>query len=371
MDAASDTKQAIARLTPLTEVQAMIDAHVTPVAPRTVDLDAAGGRVLAADVVPARRPERALVLLDGWALASDSTLGAGGYSPALLPSLPQRVEIGQTMPLGADCVAPLDAVKITGGRAEVLTAINPGDGMLPAGGDCDGSALRRAGERLRAIDRAALAAAGIGQVSVREPRMILLPLRASGIVDAAARLLLRDATRRGGTANLDGRDFAVALTAEDADAVVTIGGTGQGRDDASVQTLASKGRLAVHGIGLAPGETAAVGFAGGKPVLLLPGRLDAALSVWLLLGRRILERLAATTIKESEPGETLPLARKIASTVGVAELVPVRRISGQAEPLTSKYLSLSSLARSDGWLLVPADSEGYSAGSPVRVRPWP
>jgi molybdopterin biosynthesis enzyme len=44
---------------------------------------------------------------------------------------------------------------------------------------------------------------------------------------------------------------------------------------------------------------------------------------------------------------------------------------GLADPLASKYLPLSSLARSDGWILVPAESEGYSAGTPVQVRPWP
>ena len=91
-----------------------------------------------------------------------------------------------------------------------------------------------------------------------------------------------------------------------------------------------------------------------------------------MVGRRILERLAATNSnKESEPVETLTLARKVASTVGLAEVVPVRRNAGKAEPLATKYLPLSSLARSDGWILVPADSEGYSAGSPVQVRPWP
>jgi molybdopterin molybdotransferase len=49
----------------------------------------------------------------------------------------------------------------------------------------------------------------------------------------------------------------------------------------------------------------------------------------------------------------------------------VRRNAEQVEPLAAKYLPLSSLARSDGWILVPADSEGYAAGAPVQVRPWP
>ena len=162
------------------------------------------------------------------------------------------------------------------------------------------------------------------------------------------------------------------LAAESADAIVAIGGTGSGRNDNSVQILAREARLAVHGIALTPGETAALGFVGSCPVLMLPGRLDAALAVWLVVGRRILERLTATTIsKESEPVESLPLARKVTSTVGFAEVVPVRRNAGQVEPLAIKYLPFSSLARSDGWILVSADSEGYSAGSMVQVRPWP
>src|SRR6185369_90701 len=135
-----------------------------------------------------------------------------------------------------------------------------------------------------------------------------------------------------------------------------------GRNDTSVRTLAGQGRLIVHGVALSPGETAAFGLVEGRPVLLLPGRLDAALAAWVTLGRPLLDRLAARTA-ENETGELVPLSRKVASTVGMAELVPVRRINGQAEPLASKYLSLSALARSDGCILVPAESEGYSAGS--------
>ena len=374
MAAASETIQTIARLTPLAEVLAMVDLGVKPVTPRAIDLTAAAGRTLAVDATAPARPNSAIALLDGWAVSANATLGAGGYSPAVLPLTPQRVEVGQPMPPDTDSVALFDAVKVSGGRAEALVIINPGDGVLPAGGDSDPAIpLRRAGERLRATDLAAFAAAGIARITVREPRIRVLPLRGSAIINAAARLVASDIERRGGSARLDdaGHDLGVALAAESADAIVAIGGTGQGRNDNSVHMLAREGRLAAHGIALTPGETAALGFVGPRPVLMLPGRLDAALAGWLMVGRRILERLAATSHRESEPVEMLTLARKVTSTIGLAEVVPVRRNAGNAEPLATKYLPISSLARSDGWILVPADSEGYAAGSAVQVRPWP
>ena len=67
----------------------------------------------------------------------------------------------------------------------------------------------------------------------------------------------------------------------------------------------------------------------------------------------------------------MPLTRKATSTVGMTELVPVRCAGGMAEPLASGYLSLTALARSDGWIVVPADSEGFAAGTQVAVTPWP
>lgn len=375
MAAVSETIQTIARLTPLADVLAMVDLEVKPVTPRTIDLGAAPGRTLAVDAMSRARPNVPIAMIDGWAIDADTTLGAGGYTPALLMHTPTRIEVGQPMPPDTDSVAPFDAVKLINGRAEALMTINPGDGVLSAGGDCDPAIpLRRAGDRLSLTDIAAFAAAGLARITVREPRIRVLPLRGSAIVIAAARLIAGDIERRGGSARLDdpGRDLGSVLGAESADAIIVIGGTGNGRNDNSVQTLAREAWVAVHGIALTPGETAAFGFSMQRPVLMLPGRLDAALAVWLLVGRFILERLAgATHHKDADPVESLTLARKVTSTVGLAEVVPVRRTGTQAEPLAVRYLPLSSLARSDGWILVPADSEGYAEGTAVQVRPWP
>jgi molybdopterin biosynthesis enzyme len=375
MAAVSETIQTIARLTPLSDVLSMVDMEVKPVTPRTIDLNAAQGRTLANDAMSRARPNVPIAMIDGWAIDADTTLGAGGYTPALLLQTPTRIEVGQPMPPDTDSVAPYDAIKVTNGRAEALMTINPGDGVLAAGGDCDPAIpLRRAGDRLSLTDIAAFAAAGIARITVREPRIRVLPLRGSAITNAAARLIIGDIERRGGAARLDdpGRDLGAILGAESADAIIVIGGTGNGRNDNSVQILAREAWLAVHGIAMSPGETAALGFSTQRPVLMLPGRLDAALAVWLLVGRRILERLAAATHhKDGDPLETLPLARKVTSTVGLNEVVPIRRVGGKAEPLAVRYLPLSALTHSDGWILVPADSEGYSEGTAVAVRPWP
>ena len=62
---------------------------------------------------------------------------------------------------------------------------------------------------------------------------------------------------------------------------------------------------------------------------------------------------------------TLPLARKIASSVGIAEIVLLERNDGAWMPLAVGDLSLETIARADAWLAVPGGSEGFAAGTPV------
>jgi molybdopterin biosynthesis enzyme len=106
-----------------------------------------------------------------------------------------------------------------------------------------------------------------------------------------------------------------------------------------------------------------------KPVLILPGRFDAALAVFLTLGRYLVARLAGA--QEDEPKIQLKLVRKITSQPGFAEFVTLRREKEGAVPLSSGPSTLAALARADGWLLVPPGSEGYAAGATVEMRLFP
>jgi molybdopterin biosynthesis enzyme len=124
-----------------------------------------------------------------------------------------------------------------------------------------------------------------------------------------------------------------------------------------------------HGFGISPGETAALGNANGRAVLMLPGRLDAALAAFLIVGVPLIARLAGRSI--APVFASVKLAKKISSSPGLAEMIPVRRLADGIEPLASGTLPAAALAAADGWVLVPPQSEGFAAGSIVELRPLP
>src|SRR5215470_4763619 len=165
----SEPQQLPSRLAPLPEVLARIDALARPVEPSPLEIAAAAGRVLAADVtVDQALPSFAIALRDGWAVRADLVADAGPYAPVPLIPPPVFVEVGAPLPPDADAVLPPDAVTMRAGAAEATAPAVPGDGVLAAGADAaPGRILRRAGERLRALDVAALRAAGVPRVTVR------------------------------------------------------------------------------------------------------------------------------------------------------------------------------------------------------------
>ena len=361
----NDVTQRLSALTPIARVLARVEALARPVAPREAAVADAEGRVLASDAaVRTPQPAAAIALRDGWAVRADAVSDAGPYTP--MPVTAVWVDAGAAMPPGTDAVLPRDAVMSSGASAEALAPATAGDGVLADGTDAaPDKPLRRAGERLRAVDVAALQGAGIARVSIREPRARIVAMPGC---DAAALAVARGVSGQGANV-IFVRALERALADAHTDIVITIGGTGDGRDDASVALLARMGEVDIHGFGIAPGETAALGVVKGHPVLMLPGRLDAALAAFLVVGEPLLARL--TGLAAREPGMPVKLTRKIVSTVGMAEVVPVRRTGDGVEPLASGHWPLQALTRADGYVLLPPESEGAAAGTTIEMRPFP
>lgn len=370
------------RLAPLEDaLSAWLALMPAPVAPRTMPAAEAVGRVLAAAVrAEAPVPAAPVALRDGWAMAAADTLGASPYSPVPLPTTPPRLEPGATLPPGTDAVLPLFDLDGTGPFAQVMQPVAPGEGIRRPGEEiAAGTLLRSAGERLRARDLPALAALGLREVAVRVPRLAWIATGADIAADPAGDtngpMLAALATAEGAEWAVlppvagapDGIADALRLAAPGHDLILLGGGTGEGPEDHGAEGLSAAGRLALHGIGARPGTTAGCGMVDGTPVLLVPGRAEDALATWLLLARPAVAALSG--LRDVAPARAR-LARKVTSTIGLAELVPLRLDpEGLAEPLAIGALPLGAMAVADAVLVVPPGSEGYEAGTEILA--WP
>jgi molybdopterin biosynthesis enzyme len=358
------------KLVRLAEARSAFLAEIRPVAMTRMATAKAGGLVLAEDLLaPANVPAEAIALERGYAVASRATVGASSYLPAPLPAVPQLVEPGEALPRGTDAVADIDDIAKAPGGAEIITGIAPGRHLRQAGGDiAAGQAIAAAGTRLNASAVAVLRAAGIPDVPVRLPAIVIVAPQGSC---PSAGLVMALASHAGADANL-----AYVPEYRIADALRTAGGADQvllaGWDGATfraaMQALGEAGNIIARDLAVSPGAAMACGRLASQavPAVLLPGRVEETLAAWLLLARPALDCLAGFT--GSRPSAALPLARKIASAPGIVELAFVRREADRWKPFAAGDISWSALAKADAWLAVPAESEGFAAGEIVEAE---
>ena len=314
-----------------------------------------------ADDMPELRrwPPHDVAAVDGWALRAVGLVGASSYTPLPLTRQPPWVEAGERIPDGCDCVLDDDSVDRSMAIAQALAEAIPGQGIRRKGGEiADPNRIVdawRPGD-LRQVDL---------QQAMHRPRLrvvnvpggaITTTLIARSLCSAGIEFVSVDAAAR------DAASIGRAIRADDCDLLLLVGGSGVGRTDAAVRALAGRGEVLAHGLALQPGRTAAIGRIDGIPVIALPGAPDSALAAWWALVLPVLDRLSGRPERRTID---LPLARKIASTVGIAELVLLEQGEGAWTPLSVGDLALEVVARADAWLVVPAASEGYAAGTPA------
>ena len=298
-------------------------------------------------------PQHDIASVDGWALRASDLVGASSYTPLPLAKPPVWVEAGDRIPEVCDCVLDEDSVDLSGPIAQVLAEAIPGQGVRRKGGAI--------------ADPGGIAGAWrAGDLSAHRPRVRLVNVPGGGITAKLIANGLREAGVDVACVEATARDMASIgkqLDSGDCDLLIIVGGSGVGRTDASVIALATRGEVIAHGLALQPGRTVAVGKIGQAAVIVIPGAPDQALAVWWAIVLPVLDRLAGR-----ERGTlTLPLARKIASTVGLAEIVLLERQADAWMPLATGDLPLETVARADAWLLVSDSSEGYAAGTPVNA----
>jgi molybdopterin molybdotransferase len=252
-------------------------------------------------------------------------------------------------------------------------------GVLP------GTELLTAGRLLRPQDVGLLSSIGHDSVAVvRQPRVRLvitgnelLPAgstpRAHHITDANGPMLSALAERDGAVVQFPGlvRDEADAILEAlqaDADIVIVSGGSSVGVEDLAPMLVATHGELVIHGIAMRPSSPTGLGRMSHRLVFLLPGNPVSCLCAYDFFAGRAIRVMSGLAPDFPHRAVRATVARKIVSAIGRVDYCRVRLANGEVDPIALSGASiLSSTTRADGFVIVPAQSEGYAPGSEITV----
>ena len=386
---------------------AWIDSVLPAFQQRPVDVVSlwdAWGRVLATDAISdCQVPGFRRSMMDGFALKSEETYGATSYNALPLkivgtafPGVPflgtlirgqaLRIMTGAPMPDGADAVLPVEQTEAQQETLLVMGEVTAGKHVGAVGEDVTtGSTILKAGRLLRPQDVGVLSSIGTRSLSVvQKPRVRILitgnELLPSGtspqgfqIADANGPMLHSLVMRDGGVPIMSGiikdsRDTLSAALAEPADIVLISGGSSVGLEDHAPHLIAELGTLAIHGIAMRPSSPAGMGLIDHRLVFLLPGNPVSCLCAYDFFAGRAIRALGGRSKEWPYRSQPATLARKLVSTVGRVDYARVTLCGDQAEPLAISGASvLTSTTLADGFIIVPADSEGFPAQAVVNV----
>jgi molybdopterin molybdotransferase len=389
------------------DVIELLDARVARLGDEPVPLEGAAGRVLGEAVTAGCAvPPFDRASMDGYAVRGEETYGADSYTPAVFhckgkvrpgrafegevgPGEAVEIATGAPIPAGADTVVPVEATASEGDRVSVHEAVPVGRHIGRAGEDVlAGTLVLPAGRVLRPQDLGVLSGLGVAAVTVvRRPVVTILitgdellppgtPPVGHRFADMNSPMLAALVARDGGVARVVGpipdrratlRD-ALADAARQSDLVLISGGSSTGPEDYAPGLVADLGELPVHGVALRPASPTGLGFVGSVPVLLLPCNPVSCLCAYDLFAGRAVRRLGGRPADWPYRPVELPLAHKLVSAVGRVDYARVKLDGSAVEPLAVSGASiLSSTTRADGFVVVPADLEGYPAGARVTV----
>ncbi len=396
---------------------------LTPRGIEQVPLEAALGRVLAADAVaPVDVPSFDRSNVDGFAVIAADTYEASEEFPKILhltdevihtgiiPSATvtrgsaAAIATGGMVPRGADAVVMVEHADVEGSELYVRRAVAAGNGVSFAGTDITaGETVVRRGQILTSRDTGVLAAIGVATVDVwRRPVVAILstgdeiiapgePMRPARVYDSNAQVIA-DAVRELGCEprrlgivrdDIDALRTKLGEALQSADAVLLSGGTSKGAGDVSYRVVAElpDPGIVAHGVALKPGKPICLAVTGGRPVVVLPGFPTSAIFTFHEFVAPVLTALAG---RRSEARGTVQarLAVRVNSEIGRTEYLLVGLVDdagGDAKmthgapslvayPMGQGSGSVTTFSRADGFTRIGRHEEIVAAGTTIDVQ---
>ncbi|WP_292486588.1 gephyrin-like molybdotransferase Glp [Methanohalobium sp.] len=365
-----------------------------------VSIDECSGRILSDSVTANRNvPHYRRAAMDGYAVRSSDTVGASPENPIMLQiddeevveGTCMRVHTGSSIPDGADAVVMVEDTIPAGNMVEVQTHVHPNKHVGTIGEDIEkNDTVFADGHMLRPCDLAVLSSLGINNVTVyKKPHVSVIPtgyelvprtsssqLQPGKVVETNGLMTAKYIEKWGGLPEYceivpDNPDLIKSTIQSqlESDMIILCGGTSVGERDHVPDVVKSLGNVLVHGVSMSPGKPIALGVIDNVPVICLPGYPVAAFIGLLMFARPALRKighipdLPDATVKAE-------LSDKIPSKEGYMTFsrVVVDFGSSTAHPvMTSGAGVLSSVAKSNGLVIVPENTEGYEKGEEVDI----
>ena len=394
--------------TPASEALGALKASLRTVVPaRTVPLERAAGRILAAPVVALRpHPPLTNAAVDGYGFAHGAlgrppyrmavlagvTAAAGGAANRAVPhGMAVRILTGAPLPAGVDTVVLEESTRADGENIVFDGPVRAGANTRMAAEDCPaGAPLLDAGHILRPPDLALLALTGHGRVRVRRKLRVGVlstgnelappgaPIGAGQIADANGPML-RTLVAGWGMVPVDlgrvpdDRDALHAHLSDAAtrcDALLTSGGASAGAADHVSALLAAEGRTTAWRIAIKPGRPLALGFWKGCPFFGLPGNPVAAFVTAVMFARPGLSVLAGAGWREADAIEVRADFSK-SKQAGRREYLRAHLCKGRARVFPSEGSGrVSGLTWANGLVELPDHDLDITPGDIVRFVPY-
>jgi molybdopterin molybdotransferase len=385
---------------------ALVGAAKAVAETETARLEAALGRVLAADVTsPLDVPGYANSAMDGYVLNSaDSNsdgftlpvsqrIPAGHPGGELAPGTAARIFTGAPLPLGGDAVVMQEECAAVGDTVRIGRKVSPGENVRPRANDiAAGDCVLAAGTRLVPQAVGLLASLGVAEVAVRRRvRVALLntgdeivepgqPLQPGQIYNSNRYTLIATLQHAGCEIvdlgqvedSFDATRAALLDAARQADLILTSGGVSVGEEDHIKAAVAAEGEIELWRVRMKPGKPLAFGRVGGTPFIGLPGNPVSAFVTFCLFGMPFVRVMQGCSDSFPAPARAC-LARALEKPLKRREFIRVRldhAVDGlplaEAFPRQGSDV-LTSTVWADGVLEIP---EGVTLETGAALNYW-
>jgi len=393
------------------EAREKILAAMPELAAEAVEVSAATGRILRQTVVAERdQPPFDRVMMDGIALAhADLASGtrsfplqcaqmAGEPAVKLEPGKAIEIMTGASLPLGADCIVPVERIIVEGGvatledgyEAEQRQFIHP-----RASDHAEGSKLLTPGKCITPLDIAVISSAGLTELAVSRAPVIRIISTGDELVPAGENIKPHQIRMSNGPAMqamlqqhgyadcdhdhlIDEREVLsewIAVHLDAADVIILSGGVSMGKADYVPEVLADLGvEVIFHKISQRPGKPMWFGRGpDGQVVFALPGNPVSAL---ICCRQYVIPALAKASLAAAKAPEFASLASDVTFNPDLTCFQPVRLISNAAGQVlampvkTNTSGDFTALSATDGYVELAREQTIFPSGTPVFLHRW-